>query len=1309
MRNILLFIFYFNLTLSYSQSECFESIPARCGTILENQTTIGAANNLDVDFYNCNTGNFQYDAPDLVYSLTIFERQNVRIVLDIHDDVDLDLFLLDDCSPLAINCIAGSQESNNETGVRQERLDVILEAGEYYVVVDGDNVDQAGMFSLEIQCQCNCLEEPTSLFGRSILCEDFLNYENTDITNQSTRWRKWEATSAGANIEGDDQDQVLRISPSGDVDSDIIYRLNDLERGRHRISWRIKLDQGSGGYYNILHRMPNIAVDAIPAFEVVFDPSGFTQLLLSNGEALQFNYITDAWNEVMHIIDQDQDIAEMWFNGNFIHSWRYSSANDESRIDLLGGINFYARQEFNFLIGNICVWEVDNIPNCIFVDPRCVNNGVVYRSECEAGAEGLYTPNEWTTCFNICDFGNELIFRDDQFSGSFDENDVVPPLLYLDDCLLNAYGGVLPQNIKADIKVLYNDEQQAIRPGNIQSTGQDLRIFIFQCITDINSGLQGQINLGEINLGGIFNPPGNCIFNINITREKGTYYIVTLGPAGSEYSMNVLPGADCQFGINPVSCNTFLVGETLGNRSNYDLNGLGDYQSCYSGLRSYEGNDKVYKLEVLTPSVVNIELSAVDQKAVFLYNFLCAKNCIGYAETPNEGGSAMISQLSLEPGNYYLVVDSEPAGASSRNFDLLITCLDDENFANILFGIADEDCPIDQNELNNHEVRVVRDAYPVQSGAIISFGFEENNQLRGVFTGRLENNSNNIFQLQRDEAGGEKCAFGEGDELKTSLYTKTNGNDHSVIVCEANYLALVDPAITAQGNFSSGKKSTIRNLKALQRVQMLLSTTRLSETVQGGRKTVKIIAGNTGIEVVKDPTAQWFTFQTIPENDEVLVNIQANPFQSERKSYIDFKFGANRAFTRRIPITQAGQCIAPTVSISRSDNGQSFVCAGESFNLTAAITGGDPQFYDIVWSTGATGNQITIGDITSPETFGITVTEKSCLVSVSASIDVNVESLPMITTTPDTTICSGDELTLRVDGDPSFTYNWEDIGQGQSITITPNSSKRYGVTATNAAGCITTTEVLVLLEELPVIGLPPDTTACIGERIMVTAHGDPNHTYLWTPGDQIGQTIEVEAGLNQDFQVQATSPLGCISTSTITVSSFPEIMVDNIETLEPTSENSGFIRLQVSGGEGPYEVSWTDSLGNQLQGDLTLQDVGPGCYTAQITDQNNCQIATDCIPLTLQMSTSTIELTSNVLHIYPNPAVDFISIHSSDVLTEEISFELLDLFGRRLDETVWLQGNLLNYQIDVSSEPQGLYLLVIKNDQSIFVKKVIKH
>ncbi len=79
------------------------------------------------------------------------------------------------------------------------------------------------------------------------------------------------------------------------------------------------------------------------------------------------------------------------------------------------------------------------------------------------------------------------------------------------------------------------------------------------------------------------------------------------------------------------------------------------------------------------------------------------------------------------------------------------------------------------------------------------------------------------------------------------------------------------------------------------------------------------------------------------------------------------------------------------------------------------------------------------------------------------------------------------------------------------------------------------------------------------------------------------------------------------------------------------------------------------------------------------------------------LSTSEFEITS--VNIYPNPTADFVQIESKNIIDK---IEVFNILGKRISVTAVPE-------VDLSQQPNGVYVLKIHSDEKTLTKKVVKN
>ncbi len=164
------------------------------------------------------------------------------------------------------------------------------------------------------------------------------------------------------------------------------------------------------------------------------------------------------------------------------------------------------------------------------------------------------------------------------------------------------------------------------------------------------------------------------------------------------------------------------------------------------------------------------------------------------------------------------------------------------------------------------------------------------------------------------------------------------------------------------------------------------------------------------------------------------------------------------------------------------------ICYGE----TATISASGAKTY--VWSNNlGSGNSKTVNPFASV-TYTVTGTyNNKC--SNSAYVVVRVNGLPVVSATGNT-ICEGENTSISARG--AITYVWSNnLGNGNSKTVNPNSKTTYTVTGTDANFCSNTANAIVIVYDLPDV-IAKGGSICNGKAITISVSGAKS--YIWSHG-----------------------------------------------------------------------------------------------------------------------------------------------------------------------------------------------------------------
>ncbi|MEO0341076.1 MAG: T9SS type A sorting domain-containing protein, partial [Bacteroidota bacterium] len=387
-----------------------------------------------------------------------------------------------------------------------------------------------------------------------------------------------------------------------------------------------------------------------------------------------------------------------------------------------------------------------------------------------------------------------------------------------------------------------------------------------------------------------------------------------------------------------------------------------------------------------------------------------------------------------------------------------------------------------------------------------------------------------------------------------------------------------------------------------------------------------------------------------------------------------------------------------------------------------------PSGFTAEWFSGPDDVSPFLSDVlkyspTSSDTVYVKVREdvSGCLSNSSLALSLEVNDPPKITYPNDTLACAGIafEITPRISGSGSYQYSWSATGmdlsdtRDSSISIVVEKEESLQLKVTDGNNCTDSIPIKVGLRDLPeVILYTLVPLNCFGDDFGIIAatplFGGQPFTYEWSTGDRDVNFIDsLEAG---DYTIRIYDRYGCTNTDTFTLSTPPPIEVTIVDTsnikVEEDTTFVGAIEVKASGGTPPYKLTWRDEDGVPQGAGLRFETSEEGFYSLTVVDSMGCVWTSDALRIE-QIVTSIEDLFQlSGISVYPNPAVDYLQIETSNQLKGDIQLTVLNNLGAQMTREVISAPTI--QQIETKQWPSGQYWLHFRNGDKIYTTKIIK-
>ncbi|MBD2702913.1 right-handed parallel beta-helix repeat-containing protein [Spirosoma sp. BT702] len=329
-------------------------------------------------------------------------------------------------------------------------------------------------------------------------------------------------------------------------------------------------------------------------------------------------------------------------------------------------------------------------------------------------------------------------------------------------------------------------------------------------------------------------------------------------------------------------------------------------------------------------------------------------------------------------------------------------------------------------------------------------------------------------------------------------------------------------------------------------------------------------------------------------------------------------------------VTVTGSTTATAVNLTASGP---LSCSAPSVTLTAT-----PGFTSYVFSTGAAqqggsgGNTATVN---AAGTYSVTAINASgCQSTSNVTVTGSTTASPVNLVASGALSCSTTSVTLTASaGFTSYTFSTgaTQVGGSAGNTATVITAGTYSVTAANASGCLSTSNVTVTgsTTATPVDLTSSGPLSCSAPSVTLTASpGFSSYTFS-TGASQVGGLGGNTATVNTagTYSVTAANASGCLSTSNVTVTGSTTATAVNLTASGPLSCSAPSVTLTATPGFTSYVFS-TGAAQQGGSGGNTATVNAAGTYSVTAINASGCQ-STSNVTVTGSTTASPVNLVAS--------------------------------------------------------------------------------
>ncbi|MGL4599618.1 MAG: DUF2341 domain-containing protein, partial [Bacteroidia bacterium] len=256
-------------------------------------------------------------------------------------------------------------------------------------------------------------------------------------------------------------------------------------------------------------------------------------------------------------------------------------------------------------------------------------------------------------------------------------------------------------------------------------------------------------------------------------------------------------------------------------------------------------------------------------------------------------------------------------------------------------------------------------------------------------------------------------------------------------------------------------------------------------------------------------------------------------------------------YTKRTISPAPTYTTASSSQLAATASNTTAICFGDTTTISVTATGGTAP-YTYTWnpsaSLSAANAASTSAFPTTSTTYTVSVSDVSGCAPILSTVLVNVNALPVITTsTAQDSICLNDSTTIIASG--ASTYTWQPNNAATaSITVSPATNTTYMVMGTDSNGCMSSASIDIAVLSLPIVSASASISQICGnsgDSISLAASGAS--TYDWDNGASQNNPYVVTPTTTTTYLLVGTDNYGCRGSDSVqvVVLPYPDLQTTN--------------------------------------------------------------------------------------------------------------------------------------------------------------------